>query len=227
MSRSKYVLILIGIVSLALLAYIGINKSTATKSKVVSIVSSELQAVTMKEAIAIAYEDVRQFSKNAKLVKIISTDTMDNPTSASGESGKRVAWNLMFTDPRSSDEVQGASYNVYVSNGKVASHKKVDFGQHKTISDSDLTLDSSHAVSIAKNQKAIKPGKDWAIGYHFDLEYFPINNEIEKESLIIEVFGLSPKGNFAHVDIDEKTGNIVDAIEKTYDAVGNAIWTDF
>ena len=119
------------------------------------------------------------------------------------------------------------SYDVHISDGRVSSCKKCIFGNHTRIKDSDLSFDSSDAISIAKSQKNPKPGKDWAVGYHFVLQYFPFDEGIKTERLIIEVIGLSPKGNFAHVNIAEKTGKIVDAIEKIYDKNGNAIWTDF
>ena len=238
LNKNKYILIFISILCVGLLAFIYIKvlnttdkntnaavsvpKPTATNSEAVTPAAPDSNAMTMKEAIAIAYKDAKKWSNDAKLIKIISTDAMDNPINKSGELGKRNTWNIKFTDIKSTHE-----YIIFVSNGKIAKHEQTEFGEKKIIKDSDLTLDSSDALSIAINQKKLKPGIDWAIGYHFNLEYASFYDKPGKEYLIIEVIGLSPKGNFAHVDIDEKTGEIIYAGEKTYDDKGNAIWTDF
>lgn len=103
-------------------------------------------------------------------------------------------------------------------------------GVKRGINDSDIKIDSTDAVKIAKEQKELKPGipsKDWAIGYHFNLEYVSFYEILDKEFLVIEVFGISLKGNFANVDIDATSEKIIYSGEKTYDENGEAIWTPF
>lgn len=230
MIKKKNVYISIGIVCLALFMCVFILYLTTTESKEVVVPFSEEKAITMKEAIAMAYEEVIKLSDDAKLVAVTSADASDQQVGDSGESGKRVHWNLKFTDSKTiEDGVDNTptTYVIYISEGRFIRSVETKFGNNTKIEDSDLILDSSDAVTIAKNQKGLKPGENWAIGYHFVMRYFPIDEDQKTERLILEVVGLSPNGNFANVYIDEKTGEIVESIEKTYDDQGNTIWTDF
>lgn len=200
-------------------------KTDAINSEVPLPAASDSKALTMKEVIAIAYIDAKKWSDGAELIMITSTDSTDNPSIKSGEAGKRNAWNLTFKDTNSTHE-----FSILVSNGEVVFSRECEYGDKTTIKNSDLTLDSSDALLIAINQKKLQPGQDWAVGYHFVLYCAPNYNAPdydESEYLIIQVVGLSPRGNFARVTIDEKTGQIIGASEKTYDDKGNAIWTDF
>ncbi len=179
----------------------------------------------MKEAISIAYSKAKELSPDAKLHKIISTDAMVKPSEESGSDGTRTVWNVFFTDTKSNSE-----YNIFVIRGKAEVKEDRNEGAKKGINDSDIKIDSTDAIKIAKKQKELKPGipnKDWAIGYHFKLDYVPFYEISDNEFLVIEIFGISPKGNFAHVDIDATSGKIIYSGEKTYDENGEAIWTPF
>ena len=210
------------------------NKQAESKSSVSAVENSSSaysnaqncsEETTLKEAISIAYQDAIKWSKNAQLIRAGSTDAMDDPTLKSGDSGKRKTWNISFTDTKSTHE-----YIVFVAGGKVALHKQSEQGQKTTILNKDFSLNSIDALKIAVDQKKLKPGnpdKDWAIGYHFTLEHVSYYSEPDKKHLVISVHGISPKGNFARVDVDAKTGKILYAGEKTYDKDGNGVWTDF
>lgn len=236
-NKRKYIIFFVCILCVGLFALLYIYNnvtSTNTNSKVsvikppdtkpeeITTPNPDTKAITMKEAVEIASKDAKKWSKDAKLIKIISTDAIDKPSIRSGELGKRNTWNLKFADTKSNFE-----YEIFVSNGEVVVQNQIEFGKKKQINDSDFILDSSEALAIAKEHKKLKPGLDWAIGYHFNLEYASYSDKLGKDYLIIQVIGLSPKGNFAHVDIDEITGEIISSSEKTYDNKGNPIWTDF
>jgi hypothetical protein len=191
----------------------------------ISKTSSQKEGTTMKEAISIAYTKVKELSSDAKLIKIISTDTMVKPSEESGADGTRAVWNVSFTDTKSNDE-----YNIFVVRGKAEIEKYKNKAPEKGISNSDIKIDSTDALKIAKEKKELKPGipnKDWAVGYHFKLAYVSFYEIPDKEFLVIEVFGVSPKGNFAHVDIDATNGKIIYSGEKTYDENGKGIWNPF
>ena len=198
------------------------NEIVTTTISLEEVTSKE---TTMKEAISIAYEKTEQMSPNAKLTKSISTDAMTNPSKESGFNGTCNVWNTFFKDTKSNCE-----YNIYVAQGKVQLFQQGGECTDEVIEDSDIKLDSTDAIKIAKEQKKLKPGipnVNWAIGYHFNLEYASFYNIPGKNFLIIEVIGISPKGNFAHVDIDESTGKIIYSGEETYDSNGRSSWTPF
>ncbi|MDR3596619.1 hypothetical protein [Clostridium sp.] len=121
-------------------------------------------------------------------------------------------------------------YNIFVVRGKAEIKEDKNKAPKKGISDFDIKLDSTDALKIAKEQKELKPGipsKNWAVGYHFNLEYVSFYEMPDKDFLVIEVFGVSPKGNFARVDIDATNGKIIYSWEKTYNENGKAIWIPF
>lgn len=193
--------------------------------KLISKASSQKEETTLKEAISVAYAKVKELSPDAKLIKIISTDAMVKSSEESGSDGTRTVWNVVFTDTKSNDE-----YNIFVIRGKAQVMEDKNKAPKKGINDSDIKIDSTDAIKIAKEQKELKPGipdKDWAIGYHFNLEHVSYYEIPDKEFLVIEVFGISPKGNFAHVDIDVTNGKIIYSGEKTYDKDGKGIWNPF
>ena len=231
MIKRKFVLIFIGMVCLVFLTNFFMSKPIETKFKETAVIYSEENAMTMKEAIAMGYEYIREISTDANLAMIMSADAKGKQTTKSGGSGKRTIWNLLFIDPKSTNannDGTTTAYSIRIIDGKVTNCEGTKAGNNMRIEDSDLILDSSDAVNIAKNQKSLNPGKDWAIGYHFQMMYVPIDEKQKTQRLIIEVVGLSPNGNFAHVDIDEKTGQIVKAIEMMpNDDKGNATWKDF
>jgi regulatory protein YycI of two-component signal transduction system YycFG len=197
------------------------KEETIAKEEI-SPTSSPKDETTMKQAISIAY--TKAISPDAKLAKIISTDARVQPSEESGANGTRAVWNVTFTDTTSKSE-----YNIFVSRDKAEILEDKNKVVRKAISDSDIKIDSSDAIKIAKEQKQLKPGiphKSFAIGYHFNL-YYDSSDGVPNDNLIIQVIGISPKGNFAHVNIDANNGNIIASSEKTYDENGKGIWTPF
>lgn len=207
-----------------LIVVASIKIHTNLSSQTTSPISSPKEETTMKEAISIAYTKVKDLDPDAKLAKIISTDARVEPSEESGSNGTRPVWNVTFTDTKSN-----AEYNIFVSCGKAEIFEDKNKVVRKAISDSDIKIDSTDAIKIAKEQKELKPGipnKDFAIGYHFNIYYASLNGAAS-DKLIMQVIGISPNGNFAHVNIDASNGNIIDSSEKTYDENGKAIWTPF
>ncbi|WP_155268519.1 hypothetical protein [Clostridium beijerinckii] len=179
----------------------------------------------MKKSISIAYAKVNELSPDAKLIKIISTDAIVKPSEESGSDRMCAVWNVAFTDTKSN-----AEYNIFVVHGKAKIMEDKNRAPKKGINDSDIKIDSTDVLKIAKEHKNLKPGipnKDWAIGYHFNLDYVSYYEIPDKEFLVIEAFGISPKGNFAHVDIDVTNGKIIYSKEKIYNEDGKAIWISF
>lgn len=219
--KSTYFLIFILIFFISVFTFVFMKTDMNLSSKT----SSQKEETTMKEAISIAYSKAKELSKDPKLLRITSTDGMVKPSEESGSDGTRTVWNVYFIYPESNSE-----RSIFVVNGKADLKDGINKLAREGINDSDIKLDSTDAVKIAKEQKELKPGipgKDWAIGYHFILDRVSFYEIPDKEFLVIEVFGISPKGNFAHVDIDATSGKIIYSGEKTYDKDGKGIWKPF
>lgn len=182
---------------------------------------ADTEGTTMKEAIKIADGQAYKWSADAQLVSLTSADEANNSNIGSGGHGRRQTWNLFYTDTGSTHE-----FSIQVCKGKVADSQATEFGEKKPIKYADLNLDSDEAVAIAVREKGLKPGKDWAVGYHFVLDHQTFNGN-GKEYLVLQVFGLSPGGNLAAVFIDESNKKIILAQEKINDEKDNAIWKPF
>lgn len=81
-------------------------------------------------------------------------------------------------------------------------------------------LNSTDALEIAKKYKSLKPGQEWAKGYHFKLTQ-------PKDFPIINVIGSSPEGNFSVIEINAKTKEIISSQKKIYDKDGKQLWIDY
>jgi hypothetical protein len=227
LNRKKkiFLLIFVCILFISVCTAIFIKNDTNLPSKTASTKEETTitnEETTMKEAISIASAKLKELHPDAKLSNVLSTDSQDKPSEKSGADGTRKVWNITFTDNKSKSE-----YTILISKGKAEMSPDGNKITRDLISDSDIKLDSTDALKIAKEQKGLTPGKDWAIGYHFNLRYASLHETPNEKFLMIEVIGLSPKGNFAHVDIDATNGKIVYAGEKTYDSQGKAIWNPF
>ena len=246
MEKRKIIRIIFMVLTLVITVFIFINHGVISNKRVTDTVknndliatitptqSDEDGTLTLKEAIDLAYPEALKWSKNAKLVSIWSADP-NNEYMESGEvwgqNGKRDRWNMYFstTDPFP----KGNDYQeflVSIIGGKIEEADPVENDlTNKLFSKDDLRLDSSDALKIAIDKKGIKPEEDWAMGYHFRLEYGSFYDyHPDEEILILQVYGQSPNGNWAYVAFDEKSGKIIESEEKIVDADGNATWTPF
>ena len=208
--------------------------SSATSGKKMSSGTSSSETkklpITMKQAIDMGYKQAKKWFKNPQLVKAMSADTFDTPSKVSGVDGKRRTWSMIFLNPNNYQHCY-----FYIVDGNIVEDDKPsaysDVFKEPTIHDKDITMTDTEALQIAVKKKGLKPGNPesgWAVGYHFELEYASYYPNQNKQYLVMEVYGTSPKGNFAHVDIDVKTQKIIYAGEESsFDKDGQGVWTDF
>ena len=65
----------------------------------------------------------------------------------------------------------------------------------------------------------------WVSGYNFNLSYGSLVSEPDIYRVFLEVIGISPNGNFAHIDFDATTGECILVEEKWEYENGNVAWT--
>jgi len=168
--------------------------------------------ISMKEAYRIAIEEVVKDNPHALLYSISSTNSIKNPEDiTAGKFGLRKYWNLIFTEPNTTDY-----WLVFIRNKRIKEIVKVigsSMNETDLIENMDSLINSNEALRIAKEDYKLKPGEGWAIGYHFTL------NRISGD-IIIQVFGRDSHDNFTKISINAKTKEVMDAIHKvTHDGV--------
>ena len=70
-------------------------------------------------------------------------------------------------------------------------------------------------------------GRDWTSGYNFKMSYGSLAESPDDIRIFLEVIGISPNGNFAHVDFDATTGECVLAEEQVEHSNGEVEWVKF
>lgn len=170
----------------------------------------------------IAAAEADQWSEDAELIQITSTDAKDSSFWVRGEKGKRKCWNLIFTSSE-----KGIQYNIYVINGKAGYMNEITMPNYQAINmESDVLIDSDEAEKIAKrNSVEPNPKSDgWATGYHYSLQYM-VNNT-GSPFLAMLVYG-SLDDKFAYIVIDPRTKEVINIMEQQgYDKNGRAIWSE-
>ena len=66
----------------------------------------------------------------------------------------------------------------------------------------ELSISTTEAVAIAKENYGLLPGSDWAQGYHFVLE----NSGV---ALVLSVVGRNTDGSISRIYFNAKTGEVI------------------
>lgn len=182
-------------------------------------VESEGNAMTMKQALSVADTEAKKWAEDAEVFLINSTDYLDTVNTQHGNEGERNCWSFAFKS-----EEKEKQFHIYVVEGKVYSTDEAYMKYYDIIDVDRLALDSSDAYEMAKD-KGISGGVDWAYGYHYLLQYYIVDQNIEEPVLLFVVRGINDSGNEVTLDIDPYTGNLIQYTEKTgYDENGRAVW---
>lgn len=161
-------------------------------SKNESITKSE---VSLIEAYNIGLKKAKSWNKNAQLVIITSVD--DDEKQIAGDTGRRKKWNLLFANISTEETLQ-----ISIEKGAII---KSSVTKEKIIEDTLITpdlmkVDSTYVIENAKNDFKLKPGINWANGYHFSV----MNNG---KQTFLTVTGITDDNKFTQVFYDIKTGN--------------------
>lgn len=175
----------------------------------------ELNECSLKIAIDTGMKEANNWSASVELVEASSADDGDSTVGIRGSNGLRYSWNLFFVDPKTSKH-----YYIKLLNNKVVLQREFQGYPYGPIELKNVEYNSNEALKIAMEYKNLKPGQQWAKGYHYELTQ-PNNVPI------LRVFGDSPEGSFSYVEINAKDGQVLSAKRKSYDSNGKASWENF
>lgn len=187
----KKVILLITII-IIIIATIFINK-----------INSNNNTITLIEAYDIGIKSAKKWNQEAKLYTLTSVDD-ENTTKDEGKEGKRRRWNLMFGAKNVNQ-----SLIITIDSGKVVTYEELngklisDF----LISDNDQIIDSTDAITIIRKQYELRPGIEWAKGYHYTISK-------SYENIIMQVFGLDSDNYLSKITLDAITGEVLSALRK-------------
>lgn len=174
---------------------------------------------TLKQAYEIAMEEAIKWSEDAYAIQIISTDLNDTQSSENGVNGKRNCWSFLFESKEKEQQ-----YGMYIINGKPDSVMEVRSPGYQAIDMENIMVDSPELFHIAQEQ-GMKGGKDWALGYHYILQYTYLNEIDENPVLTFTVRGLDQQDREAQIIVNPYNGEILAILVKTgYDDTGRSIW---
>ncbi len=192
----------------------GINKTDNLNEKV---------EISMEEAIEIGGKEAEKYQDNLKLTEVYSDDIDQKPSVESGLDGKREGWYVNFAN------MDLNFVTILIQNGKVVKATNFDEKENNGLLDlSELKLTSQEAAKKAKELglQGGNPaeGKDGVSGYNFKLSFSALAKSPEDTGVFLEVIGVSLKGNFAHVEFDAVTGELLSAEEKIEHEDGTFEW---
>lgn len=164
---------------------------------------NEPAGTTLHESILLGLEKAEEWSNNAKPAFVLSTDNGDKTNeSKRGLNGSRFSWNLIFMD-----EEMDKYLSVAILDSQVRNLEEVMGYYESELDLSTLKLDSKEAVKLAQANYDLRPGKEWAIGYHFMLA--KIN-----DTSVLRIYGRNRNDNFSFVDINADDKTVINAMEK-------------
>ncbi|GFZ29794.1 hypothetical protein CSC2_03200 [Clostridium zeae] len=175
-------------------SFLSQNTKKLTTNTIAKTQNLSTDKFSLKEAYSKALIEAMNWNKDSKLVIITSVD--DDEKELAGASGKRKKWNLIFANLPTEETLQ-----ISIDNGEV---KKFPVSKEKTmanviINPDSMQIDSTEIIEKAKKDFKLKPGIDWANGFHFSL----MNNG---NQTYMTVTGLNQDNKFTQIYYDSKTG---------------------
>lgn len=198
------------------------NQNNETKPEV-----NKKIEISMEEAIAIGMAEANKYYDNLKITEVHSYDNDYLRSINAGEDGKRQWWYVTFANEKNNE------VDMLLVDGKIEEIYKYDIQGNNGLFDlSEIKLTAREAVQKAK-ELGLRGGnpdndeEEWVSGFNFKLEYASLVKSPEDEKIFFEVIGISPNGNFAHVDFDATTGELLLAEEKIEHKNGDVEWKPF
>lgn len=188
--------------------------------------NSDKIEISMEEAISMGIEEASKHYDNLQLTEVHSYDNDQNPEIFSGDDGKRQWWYVNFANEKQN------YVSILICDGKIEAVEQFDSNGNSGLLDlEDINLTAEEAV-----QKAQKMGlrggnpdnqEEWVTGYNFKMSYASLVDSPEDVNIFLEVIGISPNGNFAHIDFDAVTGEVILAEEEIEYSNGETEWKIF
>lgn len=181
--------------------------------------------ISMEDAISLGLEEASKYYDNLYLTEVHSYDNDEYIDQDAGENGKRQWWYVNFANEEKN------YVSILICNGAIEVVEPFDSnGNTGLLNLSDVNLTAEDAVSKAK-EMGLTGGnpenqRDWASGYNFKLSYGSLAKSSDDVRILLEVIGISPNGNFAHIDFDASTGEVLLAEEKIEHSNGESEWKE-
>lgn len=181
--------------------------------------------ISMEDAILLGMKEASKYYDNLQLTEVHSYDNDQNIDELAGNDGKRQWWYVNFAN-------ENQNYvNILICDGEIDVVEQFDNnGNNGLLNLDDIQLTAEMAVQKAQKM-GLKGGnpnnqKDWASGYNFKMSYSSLVRSPDDIRIFLEVIGISPNGNFAHVDFDAVTGDVILAEEKIEYDNGDIEWKE-
>ena len=180
----------------------------------------------MEDAISVGREEAVKYYNDLQLTEVHSYDNDDSLDRSSGADGKRQWWYVNFANENNN------YVNILISDGEIDHVEHFDNNANTGLVDlSEINLTAEKAVKKAQEMGLAggnpDNGKDWISGYHFKMSYGSLAESPDDRRIFLEVIGISPNGNFAHVDFDAATGECILAEEELEYSNGEVEWVKF
>lgn len=181
--------------------------------------------ISMEDAISLGLEEASKYYDNLYLTEVHSYDNDEYIDQDAGENGKRQWWYVNFANEEKN------YVSILICDGAIEVVEPFDSnGNTGLLNLSDVNLTAEDAVSKAK-EMGLTGGnpenqRDWASGYNFKLFYGSLAKSSDDVRILLEVIGISPNGNFAHIDFDASTGEVLLAEEKIEHSNGESEWKE-
>lgn len=187
--------------------------------------TAEKVEISLEDVVAMAKEEADQYYDNLRLTEVHSYDNDAERSMTAGEDGCREWWYVNFAN----EELNYVS--ILISGGEMTVHAFDENGNNGLFDLSEVQMTAKEAVEKAK-QLGLRGGnpendEEWVSGFNFKLSCGSLVQTPEDVRLFFEVIGISPDGNFAQVDFDGKTGELLLAEEQIEDENGNLEWRTF
>ncbi|QRG66670.1 hypothetical protein [Brevibacillus choshinensis] len=153
--------------------------------------------LTLKEAYQLGLSIAKKWDSRVTLGQMGSID--DNKIGSKGADGKRRKWGLMFFVP---GERKSVAMYIHDKKNTVFVTSKSTIKSDFLISSRDVVLDSPAILQMVKSKFNLKPGKNWAVGYHFLLYRW-------NGKTVMGVLGLDNEGKMTNIFVDAKTGEFL------------------
>ncbi|MGM0855351.1 MAG: hypothetical protein ACQEWI_22670 [Bacillota bacterium] len=190
-------IILLLTLTLGVTVYYFINYNDHTKSG--GIDPSIKSYLTLKEAIALGVKETKKkTNSNVKLLDITSVDT-DGTKNNEGENGRRKNWNLTLVSDNGNPHyisIEGSKITLSESN-RTTKISETLIPLHS------ISKDSSYFIKKAKNSYGLKPGLNFAKGFHF------VMANGQDDQPVMTVYGTNSEGYITRIHFNIFNGKVL------------------
>ncbi len=182
--------------------------------------------ISMEDVISIGKDEADKYYDDLQLTSVYSYDNDHDRSVMSGNDGKREWWYVNF------DNEKNNYVHIMIIDGEVANVVHFDQnGNNRLIDMDNVNMTADEAVQKAKDYGLVGGDPDneahWVSGYNFKMSYTSLVSSPNDYRIFLEVIGISPNGNFAHIDFDATTGELLLAEEEIEYSNGDVEWKSF